>query len=164
MSWIFQGEKINSLNDIPEEFKDSFGFVYNIVCSNGKEYIGQKRLFTERSKVASQKQVRQKGKSYFRRKTIKSGKKKGEIKYYETIRKESNWVSYTGSSKKLTEDIKKNGVTFTKYILCFCKDKTMLNYQETKHILCTGAMEEEKFYNDYTQIKVFKKNIINRNK
>jgi len=162
MSWIFEGKNISSLNDIPKEYKDSFGFVYNIVCSNGKEYIGQKRLFTERSKVASQKQVKLKGKSFFRRKTIKSGKKKGDLKYYEVIKKESNWVNYTGSSKKLTDDIKKNGITFTKYILCFCQDKTSLNYREHKNIMCTSAMEEEKFYNDYTQIKVFKKNIINK--
>jgi len=160
--WIFEGKEIKSLSDIPKEYKNSFGFVYNIVGTNGKEYIGQKRLFTERSKVASQKQVSLKGKSFFRRKTIKSGKKKGQIQYYETARKESNWVAYSGSSKKLTEDIKKNGVLFTKYILCFCEDKTILNYMEHKNILCTGAMEEEKFYNDYTQIKVFKKNIINK--
>lgn len=160
MSWLYEGNYINSLEDIPEDLKDSFGFVYNIVCSNGKEYIGQKRLFTERSKIASAKQVSLRGKSAFRRKTIKSGKKKGELKYYETVKKESNWLNYTGSSKKLTADIKNNGITFTKYILSFCKDKTMLNYTEHKNILCTGAMEQEKFYNDYTQIKVFKKNII----
>lgn len=162
MSWIYQGKEINSIEDLPLENQESFGFVYNIVCSNGKEYIGQKRLFTERSKVASAKQVREKGKSSFRRKTIKSGKKKGELKYYEIVKKESNWLNYCGSSKKLTADIKKNNLTFTKYILCFCSNKTLLNYTEHKNILCTNAMEEEKFYNDYTQIKVFKKNIINK--
>lgn len=160
--WIFQGKEIKSLEDIPEEFKDSFGFVYNIVCSNGKEYIGQKRLFIERSKVVSAKQVKLQGKSAFRRKTIKTGKKKGELKYYEMTKKESTWLTYTGSSKKLTADIKDKGITFTKYILAFCPDKTMLNYTETKNIICTGALEEEKFYNDYAQIKVFKRNIINK--
>lgn len=155
--WIYEGKQINKISDIPKELQDSYGFVYNIVCSNGMEYIGQKRLASKTKKYLSDRAVKQRGKE-----GLSFVIKKNKRKYYEWVIKETNWLTYTGSSKKLTEDIKKNGITFTKYILQFCSDKTMLNYTEHKNIMCTSAMEETKFYNDYTQIKVFKKNIIDK--
>lgn len=155
--WIYEGKQITSIKDIPKEFQDSYGFVYNIVCSNGMEYIGQKQLASKTKNFISDRAVKQRGTEGLFFVIIKNKRK-----YYEWKVKETNWLIYTGSSKRLNEDIKKNGVTFTKYILEFCKDKTMLNYSEHKNIMCTSAMEEIKFYNDYTQIKVFKKNIINK--
>lgn len=155
--WLYNGKQINSLNDIPKELRNSYGFVYNIVCSNGMEYIGQKRLASKTKKFLSDRAVKQRGKE-----GLAFVIRKNKRKYYEWSIKETNWLTYTGSSKKLNEDIRKNGVTFTKYILDFCSDKTLLNYLEHKNIMCTSAMEEEKFYNDHTQIKVFKKNILNK--
>ena len=160
--WIYEGKEIRSLNDIPKEFKDHEFIIYNITCSNGKEYIGQKKLFNKTSKKVSNRRLKEKGKKWFRRKKATKGKLKGEWYYYETIVKESNWVNYTGSSDTLNNDIKNNGVNITKYILEFCKDSTEANYKEHKQIMCTSAMEEDKFYNDYTQIKCFKKHIMKR--
>lgn len=152
--WIYQGKEIRGPEDIPEEFRDSYGFVYNIVTSEGKEYIGQKRLGTKRKKYVSQKYLRENGK-----KGLNYTIKKNKRAYYIWDIADSNWVDYTGSSAKLNKDIEE-GIEITKYIIEFCESKTLLNYKEHKNILCTGALEHEKFYNDYSQIKVFKKNIV----
>lgn len=45
--WIFEGKKIMSLEDIPKEFRDSYGFIYNITTAEGKEYLGKKIYFTK---------------------------------------------------------------------------------------------------------------------
>ena len=133
-----------------------YGFVYNIVAENGREYIGQKQLTSTRTKKASKRQLEKLGKSHFRR---KKSKVKGEWVYYESVTKESNWLGYTGSNAELNNDIKKNGVNVTKYILAFAVDKTSLTYLEVKHIICTGALEDPRFYNDNVLGKFYKKRI-----
>lgn len=160
MSWIYKGRNITSIKDIEEIIGYiPYGFVYNIVANNGREYIGQKQLCTVRSKVAGKRALAKKGKSAFRR---RKNKKTGNWIYYEEIVKESNWKDYTGSNSKLNEDIK-NGINYTKYILRFVKDKGSMLYEETKEIICTGALEDERFYNDHVLGKFYKRNIINKN-
>lgn len=174
MSWQYEGNEIDSIESIPKEFQDSYGFVYNIIVSGkhkktGKvfhgEYIGMKSLGSITYPEVSKKrydELKEKG-EFVKKTKDKAKSKKGKIvwKYKRRSMKETNWKVYTGSSKKLNEDIK-NGAEITKYILKFCPDISTLRYWEHKMILCTGAMEDERFYNDYTQIKVFKKNIINK--
>lgn len=162
MSWIFEGKEITKITDLPKKHRDAYGYIYCLVVKDtGKEYIGSKIFFTTRSKKASNKKVKQLGKSFFRRKKNTKGKNKGEMTYYEVVKKESNWVLYNGSNKQLLEDIK-NGAEVTKYILEVVNSKAMLLYKETKHILCTGALEEDKFYNAHALGRFYKKNIINK--
>lgn len=159
MSWIYEGTEITSLDQIEElmGFRP-YGFIYNIVVEGGKEYIGQKQLYSTRSKIIGKRQLVKEGKSAFRR---KRNKKTGEWKYYQEVVRESNWADYCGSNKYLKKDIE-NGATFTKYILKFVKEKSMMHYEETKEILCSNALEEERFYNDNALGRFFKKNIINK--
>lgn len=154
--WIFQGKEIKSFQDIPEEYKDSYGFVYIIVASNGKEYIGRKQLLSRRKKYLSQKAIKQRGTKGI---PYVIDKKKRKRKYYEMEVKETDWINYTGSNKQLNEDIKKNGVTVTKFITCFCKTKTQLTYAEVKEQFCSGVIEEDKFYNDNILGRFFGKDV-----
>lgn len=159
MSWIYKGNQINSIKDIEDiEGYKPFGFIYNIVADNGREYIGMKQLVNTRRKRVSDKKVSQLGKSAFKR---TKDKKSGQMKYYENISTESNWLNYTGSNKELNNDIK-NGANITKYILKFVDRKAMMIYEETKEILCTGALENDRFYNDNALGRFYKKNIITK--
>lgn len=159
MNWIYEGQEITSLEQIEKivGYKP-YGFIYNIVAENGREYIGQKQLTTTRSKVIGKRQLEKEGKSAFRR---KRNKKTKEWKYYKEVVKESNWKTYCGSNQRLNQDIK-NGTSFTKYITKFVKEKSLMHYEETKEILCSNALEEERFYNDNALGRFFKRNIINK--
>lgn len=157
--WIYQGKEITCLEDIPEEHRNSYGFIYNIVSESGREYIGSKVLKHSVNRIVGKRELLKKGKKAFRKRKSKTGKKKGEWIYYEDLNKESDWVTYTGSSDELNKDIK-NGVEVTKYILEFVEKKGHLLYRETKNIMCTNALEEEKFYNQHAIKKFYKKNIM----
>lgn len=158
MSWIYQGNNITSIEQIEKILGyKPYGFIYNIVAENGREYIGQKQLYSIRSKTISKRQLQKEGKSGFRR---KKNKKTGEWKYYQEIIKESDWKTYYGSNKQLKQDIK-NGANITKYIIKFVKEKSMMYYEETKEIFCSNALEEKRFYNDNALGRFYKKNIMN---
>jgi len=77
---------------------------------------------------------------------------------------ESNWRSYTGSSKYLNEDIKKLGKkNFTFKILLECKNKRSLRYYECYyqmlHKVLTTTLEgtdEPAYYNNYVGGKFYR--------
>jgi len=118
--WLYNGKP---LLEAPEEF---FGFVYLISnISSGKKYIGRKYFgTTRRIKV--------------------KGKKRRKI-----IRKDSNWKSYTGSSKILNSDIEKLGKdTFKFEVLIMGKTKGQVNYlEENIHHRYHVSIKED-YYND----------------
>lgn len=156
--WIYNNKPIYKIQDLPKELQDSYGFIYELTGSNGKKYIGMKQFFSHRSKVVSQKQVRLKGKSAFRRKKIKKGKKAGEMQYYEMVSKETDWKTYYGSSDALKKDLK-NGVTFTKEILELVPRKGLMLYKETCAILCSNALERDDYYNRHVLNKFYSNNL-----
>lgn len=157
MSWIYEGKYIESLDQIEKIIGyKPYGFIYNIVAENGREYIGMKQLCSTRSKIIGKRQLDKEGKSSFRK---RRNKKTKEWVYYQEVVKESNWREYTGSNKTLNKEIK-SGLTYTRYILKFVEKKSMMLYEETKAIICTGALEDKRFYNDHA-LKFFKRNIIN---
>ena len=71
--WIFKSRKISSLDQVPSK---AIGFVYKITDSNGKIYVGQKSLFSNRKK------------NFGKRKLAEISDKR--TKKYEIISKESN--------------------------------------------------------------------------
>lgn len=160
--WLYEGKEIRSKKDIPKEFQNSYGFIYNIIAHSNKypqEYIGSKVLQHSANRIIGKRELEEKGKSAFRKRKCKSGKKKGQWIYYEDLNKESDWLTYTGSSEELNKDIK-DGVEITKYILKFVEKKTHLLFFETKEILCSSALESDKFYNKHVLKKFYKKNIM----
>ena len=161
MSWIYEGKEIKSMDDIPKEFENAYGFIYNIVTEEGREYIGKKNLSHRNSRVIGKRELATyPDKRKLRKYRSKSGKKKGEWIYYEERYKDSGWMHYTGSNEQLNKDISK-GIGITKYILKFVVKESLMLFEETKAIMCTNALEEEKFYNDHAG-NFYKKNIMGK--
>ena len=165
MSWLYQGNKIEKISDLPVKEREAFGFIYCMVLNhNGKayEYYGKKNFFSVRTKRASQKQVKERGKSAFRRKKQKKGKDAGEWYYYEQVRSEMKWQDYNSSSKEVQKMID-SGAQFTKYIVQIVQNESMMNYFECKHQFCSGVLESDKFLNASILGRFHKNNIINKN-
>lgn len=139
-SWRYGEQIIDSVDKMP---KDVYGFVYLItVNDNGKilYYIGRKKIFSIRKK--------------------KFGKKKlaamtdKRLKKYEMIKKESDWKSYTGSSKTLNDLIaEKKDLDIKREILTFAYNEQELKYREVREIICNDALLKDEFINDNVSIK-----------
>lgn len=107
---------------------EAFGFIYEIsnnALPEPKKYIGKKQCV-----------------SRVKRKPLK-GKTRNRIDH-----KESDWKTYTGSSKELNEDIAKYGKDkFTFTILEWCNSKFELGYKEIKMQLLHDVILKESYYN-----------------
>lgn len=142
--WIFGHQDIREVDQMPE---GAIGFIYRIIDENGKEYIGQKSLFSKRKKKFGKKKLAE----------ITDKRKKK----YEYIIKESNWLTYTGSNKELNGNIE-DGLKYTKHILQFCFNKKQLTYFETKFLMLYGTIEPgNNSYNGNIQGKFYPKDLIN---
>lgn len=120
--------------DIPE---NSLGFIYKITnVINGKVYYGKKQL-TRRVK----------------KKPLK-GKKNARIE-----NKESDWKSYTSSSREVNEDIVKYGKeNFVFEIIRFCTCKWELAYYEAKVQFDNEVLfYPDRFYNGIINLRISKK-------
>lgn len=108
--------------------EDAFGFIYEITNNAlpiPKKYIGKKQCISK-----------------IRRKPLK-GKTRARLD-----QKESDWKTYTGSSKELNEDIKKYGKeNFTFVILEWCSSKFELGYKEIKLQILNDVLLKESYYN-----------------
>lgn len=114
-------------------FNNPFGFIYLITNKvNGRQYVGKKQCV-----------------SRVKRKPLK-GKKRNRID-----QKESDWKTYTGSSKELNEDIEKYGKeNFSFKILEWCGSKWELAYKEIKKQIELDVLLSESFYNGVLNIRV----------
>lgn len=121
--WDFNNNIVRSIEDLDPK---AIGFIYCIVDENGKEYVGQKSLYSKRKRKFGKKEA-----------AAVTDKRK---KTYEYVVKESDWMSYTGSNKELNEKIK-DGISYKKYILRLCYNKKQLSYYETKHLMVRGSIE-----------------------
>ena len=113
--------------------ENPFGFIYIITNNvNGRRYIGKKQCV-----------------SRVKRKPLK-GKTRNRIDH-----KESDWKTYTGSSKELNEDIAKHGKeNFTFEILEWCGSKWELGYKEIKKQLEYDVLLNEQFYNGIIHVRI----------
>jgi len=125
--WVLRGEILVQENP--------FGFIYIITNKvNNKKYIGKKQC-TSRVK----------------RKPLK-GKTRNRIDH-----KESDWKTYTGSSKELNEDISKYGKeNFTFEIIEWCGSKWELGYKEIKKQLEHDVILSDEFYNGILNVRIGK--------
>lgn len=164
MGWIYQGNVVNKISDLPKEEQNAFGFIYCIALNHGGksfEYYGRKNFFSVKTKRASKKQIKERGKSAFKRKKQKKGKNAGDWYYYELTKTEMKWQDYNSSSKEVLQMIK-NGAQFTKYIVQIVHEESMMNYYECKHQFCSGVLEDERFLNGNILGRFHKKNILNK--
>lgn len=116
--------------DVPSDFdiNDHFGFVYVITNkATGKKYIGQKQFWN----------------------AIKKPPLKGR-KNKRHSQKESNWKTYTGSSKELNSDIEIIGKDMFDFkIIEFHGSKWELSYAEYKKIITEDALPRNDYYNQF---------------
>ncbi len=113
--------------------EEAFGFIYEIVCLPlNKKYIGKKQCI-----------------SRVKRKPLK-GKTRNRIDH-----KESDWKTYTGSSKELNEDIVKYGKeNFAFIIVDWGGSKWELGYKEIKRQIEQEVLLKEGFYNGIINVRI----------
>jgi hypothetical protein len=112
---------------------NQFGFIYEICCVPlNKVYIGKKQCV-----------------SRVKRKPLK-GKKRNRIDS-----KESDWKTYTGSSKELNDDIAKFGKeNFTFTIVDWGGSKWELGYKEIKRQIEQEVLLKDNFYNGIINVRI----------
>lgn len=67
----------------------------------------------------------------------------------------SDWKTYTGSNKKLNNDISKYGKEHFQFVLIEAYDsKSEMRYNETKLIILNNAIYDPMFYNEFLSIKM----------
>lgn len=106
-------------------------FVYQVTLEDNRYYIGRKTVLKPK---------------------YTSGKLKGES------RGEYSWRNYAGSSKELTE-VLKSGVRYKKEIIKYCFSKAETTYEESKHILCSGALTDPTCFNFWVKMTVYSKHL-----
>lgn len=127
--WTFNGEIIDSIDKTP---KGSISFIYKITLEDGRYYYGRKTMLKPK---------------------YTSGKNKGESKG------EYPWKNYNGSSKDLLSIIKEGKIKYRKEIVKFCFSKAETTYEETKTILCSGALTDPNSFNFWIKTLVYSKHL-----
>lgn len=127
-------------NEVTTEFVEIncikyVGFVYLITnLSNNKKYIGQKRLWST--------------------KTRQINKKPKKIKC------QSDWQKYYGSSQDLKDDVVLLGKdNFKREITRFCETKSELNYIELREQMINDVIMKPDYYNSFVGGKINRKHI-----
>ena len=113
--------------------ENTFGFIYIITnLIDNKHYIGKKQC-----------------KSRIKRKPLK-GKTRNRIDH-----KESDWKTYTSSSKELNEAIQKHGKeNFIFKILRTCDSKWALAYYEIKEQILQNVLLRDDYYNGIINVRI----------
>ncbi len=143
--WMFNGKSIKTYEDMPEGV---IGFVYRIENkTTGKYYIGRKTVAGIKKKKLTKKEKAIPENS---RKTFKR-------EFSET----KGWQNYFGSNIVLKDEVK-NGHEVTREILIFCFTKAQITFEETKHIICGGALEDENSYNGWIKCLITKEQILKK--
>jgi hypothetical protein len=118
---------------ILESSDKPYGFIYEITCTvNSKKYIGKKQCLT-----------------LLKRKPLK-GKKNKRIE-----EKETDWRTYTSSSRELNEDIVNFGKAQFKFkIIKWCYSKFDLAYSEAKIQFEKEVLLKDEYYNGIINLRV----------
>jgi len=145
MHWIYQNKEVTSVSDLPE---DVMGFVYVIEYDDGTYYFGQKNMFKSTTLNALKNGKTREG-------AKRVGKNKGGKRvYFDVVTKESNWLTYEGSSES-TKDL----VIVDKIIIDVAYSKRQLTYLEAKTLFTEEALEKQHCMNLNILGKFFKHNI-----
>ena len=123
MIWLHQGQEVS---EIPE---DTYGFIYRIVYTDGKRYVGKKNCYSLTKKYLTKKELAE----------INDNR----LKKYKIVKKESNWREYAGSFK----GAKDREIAY-KEILMFCKDKINLTYAEAEIMFKLDVLRNDTYLNE----------------
>jgi hypothetical protein len=140
--WIYKGQIIESAEDLP---RDVVGFIYVMTNKeSGRRYIGKKYIYSERKKSLTKKEI-----------ALLENKR---LKKWKTVITESDWLTYTSSSKDVNEEIK-NGQEFYREIIEFTYSKIQTTYLEVKLQFVYNVLESDEWYNGNINHHWFKGNI-----
>ena len=129
MEWI-------NCSGVPD-FTGYEGFIYRIDYTDGTFYLGKKNFVDETTKQLGKKELA----------LITDGR----LKKYKTVRKESNWRTYEGSSKETI------GKTISKkIILNVYKTQRALTFAEARLLFNSEALFESKCLNGNILGKFFR--------
>jgi hypothetical protein len=129
--WYYNNE-IYTIDE-ETEWKDYpyHGFVYLITNqTNGMLYVGKKFFWSKKTLP------------------ITKTRKRRKVTYVQ-----SDWVTYTGSSKMLNEDIA-SGHKIHKEILHLCETKGICSYMETKEHFARDVLLTDDYYNGILSCKI----------
>ena len=126
--WLYNGKEFTS-----EMIGDNVGFVYVITNNaDGKMYVGKKQ-FQSKTKLPPLK-----------------GKKRKRI-----VIKESDWMSYYGSSELVKELVESQGCdAFKREILHLCTSKGEMSYLELIEQVERKVLLSDDYYNNIIQVRI----------
>lgn len=113
---------------------DNIGFVYIITDTcNGKKYIGKKKFYSRTTKPP-----------------LKGKKRK------RTVIKESDWMSYYGSSEEVKQLVSESDdKRFKREILRLCKTTAEMSYYELKFQVENDVLlKPNEYYNAFIGVKI----------
>lgn len=146
MNWIYENKEIKSIQDIPE---NAIGFVYVLIFNDNYFYIGKKNIFTIKIFPALKSGV-------LRHNAVRIGRNiEGKRKYFDKVKKETNWKTYTGSKEDYGER-----TIVQKEILEFAVSKRALTYLEAKYQFIHSALEDPMGLNNNILNKFFRDNLV----
>lgn len=113
--------------------EDTFGFIYEITNTvNNKKYIGKKQCIRK-----------------YKKQPLK-GRKNKRIEL-----KESDWKTYSGSSKELNDDILKYGKDKFEFLILYaCSSKWELGYREIKEQINRDVILRDDYYNGILNVRI----------
>ena len=156
MTWIYRGQCITELADMPD---DVFGFIYKI--TNGKTnefYIGKKQVVSVRKRNFGKREI--------------AALEDKRMKKYEMITKESDWKEYRSSNKIVKSWFEENERALAEgrnddinaqlklEILRFCSNKKSLTYYELQEQFAHDVLGDELALNDNLLGKFFRKDLL----
>jgi len=132
-SWTYQGQPFTS-----DMIGDYVGFVYQITnLQNDKKYIG-KKWFWSTKKLPP----------------LKGKKRK------RTVKKESDWQKYFGSSEEVKLLVEQHGHdNFKREILRLCSTKGECTYYEAKYQFDLDVLLRDDYYNEFIGCKIHSKHL-----
>jgi hypothetical protein len=136
--WYYKNLPYNPTED---ELSEYVGFVYLITeRDTDKKYVGKKFFWSTR-KLAP----------------LKGQKRK------RTVKKQSDWMNYYGSSEELKLLVEtKGGDAYHREILHLCKTKGECSYLEAKEQFERDVLLREDYYNEFIGCKIHSKHLPKR--
>jgi len=133
MNWLYEGKEFEL-----EESSELIGFVYLITdLSNNKKYIGKKNFWSTRKLPP-----------------LKGQKRK------RTVKKESDWKTYYGSSEEVKLLVEQSGAErFKREIIRLCSSKGEMSYYEAKEQFDRDVLLSDEYYNAFIGCKIHAKHI-----
>jgi len=131
--WTYKGQLFES-----NQIEEYVGFVYLVTdLSNNKKYVGKKNFWSIR-----------------RLPPLKGKTRK------RTVKKESDWQDYFGSSEQVKLLVESQGRNnFKREILHLCSTKGLMSYLEAKEQFEREVLFSDEYYNEFIGCKIHSKHV-----